>query len=93
MAGTVEVVATDARVVETIASTTVVAGVVVVLVHEQSTMRQIPSKVFFIQKAYLRTQKTAVRQECYIPDSAGEIWTSVKSCVKQQQRDIMKRET
>jgi hypothetical protein len=56
----------------------VVAGAVVVLVHEQSTMRHIPSKVFFIPKAYLRTQKTAGRPECYIPDSAGEIWTSVK---------------
>ena len=93
MAGTVEVVATDARVVETIASTTVVAGVVVVLVHEESTTRHMPRTLLFIQKAYLRLQKTAGRQECYIPHSAGEIWTSMKSCVKQQQRDIMKRET
>ena len=78
MAGTVEVVTTGARVVATVATEVVVAGAVVVLVHEQSTMRHTPSKVFFIQKAYLRAQKTAGRQECYIPDSAGEIWTSVK---------------
>jgi hypothetical protein len=49
----------------------VVAGAVVVLEHEQSTMRHIPSKVFFIPKAYLRLQKSAGRQECYIPDRAG----------------------
>ena len=78
MAGIVEVVTTGARVVENVASTSVVAGAVVALVHEESTMRHIPSNVFFIQKAYLRTQKTAGRQECYIPGSAGEIWTSVK---------------
>jgi hypothetical protein len=71
MAGTVEVVTTGARVVETVAPTTVVAGAVVALVHEESTIRHIPSKVFFIRKAYLRLQKTAGRQECYIPDSAG----------------------
>ena len=71
MAGTVEVVTTGARVVETAATEVVVAGAVVVLEHEQSTMRHMPRKVFFIRKAYLRLQKSAGRQECYIPDWAG----------------------